>query len=77
MSTTRSKAVALSYAKSETPLVFELEAQGLLCGVNIDFLSVYPGEKEYLFAPLTYMLYRGEYTDEDGNKIIRVQPQVA
>ena len=77
MSTTRSKEVAFSYAKSKAPLVFELEAEGLSRGVSIKFLSVYPGEDEYLFTPLTYLLYCSERIDDDGTRVIRVRPQVA
>ena len=77
MSTTRSKAVAFSYAKSKAPLVFQLEAEGLSRGVSIKFLSVYPGEDEYLYSPLAYLLYDSEFIDEDGTKVIRVRPQVA
>ena len=77
MSTTRSKAVAFSYAQSKAPLVFQLETEGLSRPVSIKFLSVYPGEDEYLFSPLTYLLYCDEFIDNDGTKVIRVRPQVA
>eukprot|EP01043_Picozoa_sp_COSAG02_P115662 COSAG02_NODE_52040_length_310_cov_0.971564_1_plen_45_part_01 len=30
------------------------------CGVDIAFLSVYPGERETIFPPLTYLTFIGE-----------------
>eukprot|EP00961_Rhodomonas_salina_P013222 177830-Rhodomonas_salina.3 len=45
MSTTSSLAVAKSYAKSTSPLLFKFKTQGLSRGCSIEFLSVYPKEK--------------------------------
>ena len=77
MSTSSSKAVAFGYAKSKSPLVFLCDAEGLSCGVDINFFSVYPGEKEYLFPPLTYMDYCEQWVEDDGTTVIRVTPQMA
>ena len=76
MSTTSSKAVAFSYAKSGAPLVFKYECKGLTRGCSIDFLSVYPGEAEFLYSPLTYICYKGSSV-EDGVHVISVEPQRA
>ena len=76
MSTSASKAVAFSYAQSDTPLVFKYECKGLTRGCSIDFLSVYPGEEEYLYPPLTYICYKSCEIIE-GVTVISVEPQKA
>ena len=76
MSTSASKAVAFSYANSDAPLVFKYECMGLTRGCSIDFLSVYPGEAEFLYSPLTYICYKGSSV-EDGVTVISVEPQRA
>ena len=48
---------------------------GLGRGVSIDFLSVYPKEKEYLYPPLTYLVPERTYV-EDGYTIVEVTPQM-
>jgi len=53
MSTTNDRNVALKYSESDTPLIFCFEARGRSRGVDIGFLSLYPKEKEFLYAPLT------------------------
>jgi hypothetical protein len=53
MSTSRSKGVAQQYAASKCPLIFKYITRALGRGVAIDFLSIYPKEKEYLYPPLT------------------------
>ena len=63
-------------AKSHTPLVFKYECMGLTRGCSIDFLSVYPGEAEFLYSPLTYICYKGSSV-EDGVTVISVEPQRA
>ena len=79
MSTTADKDTALKYAESRTPLLFKYETTGLEIGCSINFLSVYPGEKEYLYAPLTYLHVKHplEEVDEDGVTVITVKPQRA
>lgn len=76
MSTSLSKQTALSYARSDTPLVFRYDTRGLTRGCSIDFLSVYPGEQEFLYPPLTYLFCK-ERVVEDGVTIIAVEPQQA
>ena len=49
MSTTSEKEVALSYARSQKPLVFKYKTVGLNRGVSIQWLSLYPKEVEYLY----------------------------
>ena len=45
------------FAKSALPLVFKFETKDFANrAANIEFLSVYPEEKEWLYPPLTYLL---------------------
>ena len=76
MSTSASKATAYSYAQSKVPLIFKYNVRGMTLGCSIDFLSVYPGEAEFLYAPLTYICYKGESKDGDTT-VISVEPQQA
>ena len=56
MSTTSSRKVAQDFALSKSPLLFKFMSKSfMLHGANIGFLSVYPGEKEVLYPPLTYL----------------------
>eukprot|EP00286_Rhodomonas_abbreviata_P022494 CAMPEP_0181301142 /NCGR_PEP_ID=MMETSP1101-20121128/7264_1 /TAXON_ID=46948 /ORGANISM="Rhodomonas abbreviata, Strain Caron Lab Isolate" /LENGTH=469 /DNA_ID=CAMNT_0023406423 /DNA_START=215 /DNA_END=1625 /DNA_ORIENTATION=+ len=76
MSTTKSREVALSYSSSEQPLVFKYKAKGLSRGVSIGYLSLYPGEEEFLYPPLTF-LSAEEDPEQDGNAtILCVSPQI-
>ena len=75
MSTSRDKTVAFKYAASVTPLVFHYKARALAQGVSIEFLSLYPKEKEYLYPPLTYLSPLG-HAEEGGYQILTVQPQM-
>lgn len=46
-------------------------------GAEIDFLSVYPGEKEVLYPPMTYLNPRKSYEQvEDGTLVTvwRIEP---
>jgi len=76
MSTTKSREVALGYSKSQQPMIFKFKARGLSRGVFIGYLSLYPGEEEYLYPPLTY-IQAEEDPEQDGNvKIFCVVPQI-
>lgn len=56
MSTTSSQGVAQEFAESESPLLFKFVSKSFMShGADISFLSVYPGEKEVLYPPLTFM----------------------
>jgi len=54
MSTTATKEVALKYASSERPLMFRYLTRGNNRGVSIQFLSLFPGEDEYLYPPVSH-----------------------
>ena len=56
LSTSASKEVAVNFAVSQLPLIFKFETKDFTSrGADISFLSVYPGEKEALYPPLTYL----------------------
>lgn len=56
MSTTSEQSVAEDFAWSESPLLFKFVSKSFMShGADISFLSVYPGEKEVLYPPLTYL----------------------
>ena len=56
MSTTSSREVAEDFALSKSPLLFKFVSKSFMShGADISFLSVYPGEKEWLYPPLTYL----------------------
>jgi len=76
MSTTRSHEVARKYAASQVPLIFKYKTRGLGRGCSLEFLSVYPKEKEYLYPPLTYLQPEATYED-DGMSFVEVTPQMA
>ena len=56
MSTTSSIQIALSYSASKEGVLFRLRTNSSMeRGADLTFLSCFPGEREYLFPPLTYL----------------------
>lgn len=56
MSTSASQEVAVDFAESKAPMILKLETKDFLSrGADISFLSVYAGESETLFPPLTFL----------------------
>lgn len=56
MSTTLVQDVAVDFAFSRAPMLLKLETKDFMSrGADITFLSVYPGESETLFPPLTFL----------------------
>eukprot|EP01043_Picozoa_sp_COSAG02_P043021 COSAG02_NODE_3710_length_6342_cov_30.226494_5_plen_102_part_00 len=54
--TSSSKQIALKFARSKCPLLLKFESKDFMSrGADISFLSVYPGEKEALYPPLTFL----------------------
>jgi hypothetical protein len=74
MSTTSDKEVALSYASSESPLVFKYNTVGLTRGVKIQFLSLYPKEVEFVYPPLTFL---SVVKSVEGNAKIYVEGRIS
>ena len=78
MSTTAKKEVALSYAQSKCPPIFQYQTRGLGRGVPLSFLSCYPKEEEFLYPPMTYLQPESITHDEvDSMMIIDVTPQMS
>lgn len=82
MSTTPNEQVAIDFATdgSECPLLFKLMTKDFMSrGANVGFLSVYPGERENLFPPLTYLRPIRAAREEHGGKVylvILVEPVI-
>ena len=56
MSTTTDAAVAVAYAASARALVFKVRSTSFMDrGADISWCSAFPGEKEFLYPPLTYL----------------------
>lgn len=56
MSTSTSQETAIDFAESKAPMIIKLETKDFMSrGADISFLSVYPGESETLFPPLTFL----------------------
>jgi hypothetical protein len=77
MSTSSDQNVAFRYATSEFPLLLRLHIGDVsVVGADIQFLSVFPQEKEYLFPPMTYLKAYGktrreQVTVKEGGKKIK------
>ena len=73
LSTSASKDVAVNFAVSALPLVFKFETTDFTSrGADISFLSVYPGEQEALYPPLTYLRSVKAETEDVGGKVMLV-----
>jgi len=56
MSTTTALSVAVQYARSSSSVLFKLHTTSFMQrGADLDYLSAFPGEREILFPPLTYL----------------------
>jgi hypothetical protein len=56
MSTTLSLETAMAYSDSKAAVLLRLRTKdSLVRGADISFLSAFPGEKEILFPPLTFL----------------------
>ena len=61
MSTTLDLSTALEYSDSGSAVLFRLRTSDSLSrGADVSFLSAFPGEKEILFPPLTYLRTLGK-----------------
>jgi len=74
LSTTDNAAVALEYATSHSPLLIKLATTSFMDrGADISWASAFPGEREFLYPPLTFMQPTGRkevvtftYADDDS-----------
>ena len=78
MSTSSSKETALAYASTGkvSGLIFRLSTIGHSRGIQIDHLSLYPKECEYLFPPLTNLTFdqTSEVLVENGVEVVPIVP---
>lgn len=64
MSTTSNPAVAIAYGQSRHSLLFKIISKSFMTrGADISYLSAFPGEREYLFPPLTFLQPTGRPTE--------------
>mmetsp|Transcript_3326 Transcript_3326/g.7156 ORF Transcript_3326/g.7156 Transcript_3326/m.7156 type:complete len:342 (-) Transcript_3326:3-1028(-) len=78
MSTSAKKDVALSYAASRCPLMFQFKTRGLGRGVSLSWCSCYPLEEEFLYPPMTYLQPEGIWLDKENTCIVvEVVPQMS
>jgi len=88
MSTSAHRSVAEKFARGDKGgLIFRYTTRAHSKGVCIDFLSLYPKEKEYMYPPLTYLTFDEHAQDEAEDpaerereiashlKVIHVVPQ--
>ncbi|KAJ1480296.1 ankyrin repeat-containing domain protein, partial [Baffinella frigidus] len=66
MSTSEDRRVAIQYAGTRMPTVFEIGVGAVDRGASLKFLSQYPGEDEILFPPMSYLEVTGETRMEAG-----------
>ena len=58
MSTTSDLRVAVKYAVSDVSVLLRLRSRSAMNrGVELAYLSAFPGEQEFLYPPLTYLKY--------------------
>jgi hypothetical protein len=78
MSTSASRDVAEGFAASEHPLVFKYVAWGFMNrSADLEWLTVFPGEREALYPPLTYIRPVKAYFEELGGAravVVEVEP---
>jgi len=81
MSTTSDFKVAVQYGASRSSLIFKVATDGFRQrGADISFLSAFPGEKEFVYPPGTFLAPTGkqEEIDYHGAKftVIEVKPDI-
>jgi len=72
MSTSKSLPVVAGYASSRTPLLFRIKVDSPMdLGAEIDWCSVFPGEEEVLYPPLTFLkpMFDQPIMGPDGNAL--------
>jgi hypothetical protein len=82
MSTTTNIETAVSYSISSESLIFRIVTKNKLQrGAELQWLSAFPGEKEILFPPLTYLQPTGRTQVIEVGKcrftVVEVSPTIA
>ena len=78
MSTSRELKTALFYSHSDCSVIFKIVTRSFMeRGADVAWLSAFPGEKEVLFPPLTYLSPTGR-TQKVGDRftIVEVTPRL-
>ena len=61
MSATADINVAVRYSMGDNSVILRLASSSFMkCGADISYLSAFPGESEYLYPPLTYLMPTGK-----------------
>jgi len=81
MSTTSKLSVAASYAASSSSVLFKLRVKNIMQqGADLQWLSVFPNEAEYLYPPLTFLQPTGITQDVTVGKatflVVELEPYV-
>ena len=64
MSTTADLAIAVQYSLSKSSLLFRIVTNSFMQrGADLQFLSAFPGEAEYLYPPLTFLRPTGRVVE--------------
>jgi hypothetical protein len=78
LSTSAPMEVGVNFAISQLPLIFKLETKYFTSrGADVSFLSVYPGEQEALYPPLTFLRSVGMHKEMLGGLevvVVTVEP---
>ena len=80
MSATSDLKVAMRYALSAHSLLLKITTKNFMeRGVDLSFLSCFPGEKEHLFPPLTYLCPTGNtqwvtLANDSEVEVVEVEP---
>ena len=77
-STSRELKTALFYSHSDCSVIFKIVTRSFMeRGADVAWLSAFPGEKEVLFPPLTYLSPTGR-TQKVGDRftIVEVTPRL-
>ena len=76
MSTTSDLAVVAGYARSRAPLLMRIKVDSPMeLGADIHWLSMFPGEEEVLFPPLTFLkpMFKQQIRNSAG-VVVTVRP---
>merc|ERR1712190_158925 len=79
MSTSTSTTKIGEYCKSKEPLVMRVVCESFMNrGSDMSWLSLYPGEEEVLYPPLTYLeVIKTSLIENHRGKVIDVRPHIS
>ena len=65
------------YAASSSPLLLRIKVDSPMeLGADIHWLSLFPGEREVLFPPLTFLkpMFKQQIRNSSGGVVVTVKP---